>query len=49
MSDFALSLVEIVVRSIVMVVVTSLTKQIISRFKGRTAPIDGRDGSERNK
>ena len=46
MSDFALSLLGIAVNAIVKVFATAFAKHVISRFKGRTAPINGRDGSD---
>jgi hypothetical protein len=43
---FTLSFLEIVIKVIVKVMVTALTKHLISRIKERTAPIGRRDGSD---
>ena len=47
MGEFALSLIGVAVTAIVKTVVTVLIKHVLSRFKERTAPINGRDGSKK--
>jgi len=44
---FVLCLVEIIVKAVVKVTVTTLAKKVMSRLKGKTAPTDPRDGSLR--
>jgi len=46
MSDFALSLFETAAKAIVKVFITAIAKYVVYRRKGRTAPIDSRDGSD---
>jgi len=43
---FILSLLEVIAKAIVKVLITTLTKHVVSRIKERTAPIDSRDGSD---
>ena len=46
MSDLTLSLIAVMLKAIVKVIATTLTKHVVSRIKDRTAPISSRDGSD---
>jgi len=46
MGELALSLLITALKAMVKVLATIFTKHVVSKIKGRTAPINGRDGSK---